>query len=549
MSLPSQQQPVQIHKERRRSFMDYGGANSFNNFASSFSRAQQYSGSSLLEQVEDDGGANRSASFSKKDSFLHSGTSRGDLAISPLNEEAIVDDEEAPRRPRRGDGDRLEYFSFPQPDESRVGDGVDGVSDLDEFTPLVPTSSKQSSFKSHRLPTGNSTSPQTIFNSINTLVGIGLLSIPFGFRQSGWIMGVALLLGSALSTNLTAKYLGRILKHHPHLFTYGDVSFAYGGKFFSILVTLFFVLDLIGAALTLILLFTDCFAIIWPHTVELKVLIVTIVFFTSLLPLNILSFFSLLGILATMGIIIVVVICGFLIDKSPGSLLEFAPTAAWPTSAKNLFFSFGIFMMPWGGHPVFPELYRDMRHPQKFTHASNISFSVTFLLDFAIGATGYLMYGAQVNDSIIKSLMQNANYPSWVNKALCLIMGILPISKLPLVIRPIISSYENILQIAPHFSQKSSTSRGALRVIVRFIFCCVLLLIALMFTSFGKLMSFLGSAICYTVCLTLPLLFYLQLNKSRIGSVERVLIQVGIVVSISCALLGTCASITTKSTT
>ena len=517
--------------------MDYGGANSFNNFASSFSRAQQYSGSSLMEQFED----GRTSSLIRH-SFLQPNFAQGEVSVSPFNESAVVDDEEGRRS--RG-SDRLEYFQFPQPGGG--GEREDSESFLDELTPLVPTISKQSSHKSFVLQLGNSTSPQTIFNSINTLVGIGLLTIPFGFRLSGWIMGVILLLGSALSTNLTAKYLGRILKRYPQLLTYGDISFAYGGKYFSILVTLFFVLDLIGAALTLILLFTDCFVFIWPHPIGLKVLIVSIVFFTSLLPLNILSFFSLMGILATMGIILVVVICGFLIDKSPGSLLQFASTSFLPSNSKDLFFSLGIFMMPWGGHPVFPELYRDMRHPQKFSHAANISFLVTFMLDFAIGATGYLMYGLHVNDSIIKSLMQNSSYPSWVNKALCLIMGILPISKLPLVTRPIISSYENVLKIAPHYNQKSNTKK-LLRIIVRVIFCSLLLLIALLFTSFGKLMSFLGSAICYTVCLTLPLLFYLHLNKSHIGFFERCLIKIGIVVSISCAVFGTYTSITAETT-
>ena len=69
-------------------------------------------------------------------------------------------------------------------------------------------------------------------------------------------------------------------------------------------------------------------------------------------------------------------------------------------------------MAPWGGHPVFPELYRDMRHPFKFTKSSNISFLVTYLLDFSIGATGYLMYGLMVDDSIVKSIMQNQIIPN-----------------------------------------------------------------------------------------------------------------------------------------
>lgn len=33
---------------------------------------------------------------------------------------------------------------------------------------------------------GQSTLPQTVFNSVNVLIGVGLLSLPLGIRYSGW---------------------------------------------------------------------------------------------------------------------------------------------------------------------------------------------------------------------------------------------------------------------------------------------------------------------------------------------------------------------------
>lgn len=33
---------------------------------------------------------------------------------------------------------------------------------------------------------GQSTMPQTVFNSVNVLIGIGLLSLPLGIKYSGW---------------------------------------------------------------------------------------------------------------------------------------------------------------------------------------------------------------------------------------------------------------------------------------------------------------------------------------------------------------------------
>lgn len=37
---------------------------------------------------------------------------------------------------------------------------------------------------------GQSTLPQTVFNSVNVLIGVGLLSLPLGIRYSGWYVDV-----------------------------------------------------------------------------------------------------------------------------------------------------------------------------------------------------------------------------------------------------------------------------------------------------------------------------------------------------------------------
>ncbi|KAG7856289.1 hypothetical protein KL939_003941 [Ogataea angusta] len=50
-----------------------------------------------------------------------------------------------------------------------------------------------------------STPVQTVFNSINVLIGLGILSIPLAFRLAGWVMGTAILTLAALSTRYTAR--------------------------------------------------------------------------------------------------------------------------------------------------------------------------------------------------------------------------------------------------------------------------------------------------------------------------------------------------------
>lgn len=505
--------------QRRRSILDIGGPNSLNNFASSYTRAQQYIGSTLIEQ----GGNLMENDPHMQEPYLGQ-------QQQPTDEEAIL-----------SDGGSLYEGAIASEGSSIIEDETTRL-----LTPqLSRITTKRSSFC---VITGNSTGPQTVFNSVNTLMGIGMLSLPFGFKIAGWLCGTLLLVGSALATNLTAKYLGHILRMNPHLSTYGDIAHEFGGKYFLYFVTLFFVIDLFGASLTLIILFADSFYIVWPNINGLKALIVSVVFILSLLPLNVLSILSLLGIFATLSILIVIISCGFLLNVSPGSLLTPAMTTILPSDPKNLLLALGIFMALWGGHPVFPELYRDMRHPAKYSRCSNISFSITFCLDYCIGAIGYLMFGLSVNDSVIRSLMTNPHYPAYINTILCILMGILPVSKLPLVTKPIITSYENLLGLTPKYVLMDKQGHmvdtyGIPRILARMAFCLVLLASALFFTSFGKLVAFLGSAICFTICLTLPLMFYLRLNRNNIGAPQAVFMKIGIAISIVAAIVGTYASI------
>lgn len=53
---------------------------------------------------------------------------------------------------------------------------------------------------------GTSTFTQAVFNILNILVGVGLLSVPFALKQAGWI-GLALLWGLGIITNYTGKAL------------------------------------------------------------------------------------------------------------------------------------------------------------------------------------------------------------------------------------------------------------------------------------------------------------------------------------------------------
>ncbi|ODV80685.1 uncharacterized protein CANTADRAFT_4700 [Suhomyces tanzawaensis NRRL Y-17324] len=518
-------------RTRRKSILDYGGANSINNFASSYTRAQKHLGSDLFANaIEDDVSPNTSPLIGAVADGI-------DEQFESLNG----------RRSDSGSYRSINEFHFPIDDQIK-GQSSLRTSPFGSASNATEQSSLLSSSSDHRkLATvyGSSTSAQTIFNAINSIMGMAMLSLPFGLRLSGWILGSCIYLASAVITSHTASILGKIIKRNPHLRSYSDISYLYGGKWFLILITIIFSLDLSGASLSLILLFSDSFNILVPGIAksEWKMMIVTSAFFLSFLPLSFLSIISLSGIICTLSVIVVFAMCGVFIDVKPGSLLNPEPTSFYPVNFMSLLLTLGIFMAPWGGHPMFPELYKDMKKPAKFDKCVRVTFSTTFILCYLLGVIGYLMYGLGSQDSIIKNVLSNDKYPNLIKNLFCLFMGILPVSKLPLTTRPLITVYESVLNVQPTTKKPGVQPHNIKKVILRFVFCCVLLAVSLLFSSFGKLVSFLGSAICFTICITLPLMFYLKFFNDELSWSHKLLLKVGIVLSMTGAIAGTYASI------
>ena len=100
----------------------------------------------------------------------------------------------------------------------------------------LPTAAKRLEFKNddidnrpgvyHRV--GNSTTEQALANSVNILLGVGTLSVPYALRESGWA-GIVVLLLLGATTNYTGKTLIRCqrrgsLPMRTNFNTYSDVN-------------------------------------------------------------------------------------------------------------------------------------------------------------------------------------------------------------------------------------------------------------------------------------------------------------------------------------
>jgi len=395
---------------------------------------------------------------------------------------------------------------------------------------------------------GQSTVYQTIFNSTNVLIGVGLLSLPMGIKYAGWICGMVFLALSALVTAYTARLLAKCMDVDAGLITFADLALVSYGPRARAVVSVLFTLELVAACVALVVLFADTLDLLIPGygVIQWKILCAFILLPLQFLPMKMLSFTSVIGIVSCFSIVTIVFIDGFIKPDFPGSLRTPAPTYLFPKKWSTLPLSFGLLMSPWGGHSVFPNIYRDMRHPYKFPKAIKVTFTFTYALDCATAVAGLLMFGDGVRDEITANIFQEKGYPDFLSIALCIFIAIIPLTKLPLNARPIVSTIEHFCGLkdtsmsdTPGLTGLSSATRGILIIIARVVVIVVIVCVAIVFPAFDSIMAFMGSSLCFTICVILPLMFYLKIFGKEISLRERILDWFLIVVCSIMAAIGT----------
>lgn len=82
-------------------------------------------------------------------------------------------------------------------------------------------------------------------------------------------------------------------------------------------------------------------------------------------------------------------------------------------------------------------------------------------------------------------------------------------------------------------------NRGLFRSVVRIVITTIILIIAVFVPSFDTVMSLMGSVFCFSICIILPLAFYLKIFGHEISANEKILDWFMIVVSVILAIVGT----------
>nr|PNR57939.1 hypothetical protein PHYPA_004933 [Physcomitrium patens] len=374
---------------------------------------------------------------------------------------------------------------------------------------------------------------QSLFNGMNVLTGVGILSTPYAAAKGGWL-SLILLLFFALICCYTAILLRRCLDSDPYIRSYRDVGEASFGKWGRWIVSILLYLELYAVTVEFLIMEGDNLAhrfpsasislgryILDPHEVFiiLSAAIMLPTVWLRKLPFQphlATRVVASLLIVLTVGRIGVLDGVGF---HHHGTLVHWngLPVAA------------GLCSFCYCGHAVFPSVYCSLRNRTQFSLVVVLSFILCTILYDGIAAMGYTMFGDELQSQITLNLPHEApasQFAIWVTL-------INPFAKYALTLTPVVVALEEFL---PHSVKGSREDMRFWGTILRTLIVISTVIVALSIPFFGLLMAFIGSLLSATVSIILPCLCYLkiyghQLSDPKVSCVGAVL-SLGILVAI-----------------
>ncbi|KAJ8455245.1 hypothetical protein ONZ45_g18997 [Pleurotus djamor] len=346
-----------------------------------------------------------------------------------------------------------------------------------------------------------------------------MLSEPLAYAYSGWIWGTVIVISYGYISCYTAKILASIIMSDGRLRSYSDIGRKAFGHHATIPISLLFCLELFTVSVVLVTLYADSLNTIMPQysSDTYKIWGLALLLPTVFMPLSLLSYASIMGILSIIFLIVVIFIDGFSKSVAPGSLWSPAETSLDIQSPEKLGLAFGLFMAGFSGHAVIPSLARDMADPSQFDSMINWAFLIATSIYAIIGSAGYLMFGNDVSEEISIDLLNTPGYSAALNQAVLWMLVISPLSKFALATQPLNTTIEILLgldsQVASpeEFSGKASP-RGAciplkriLHILQRAGLTVASVAASIFIPEFSSVMAFLGAFSAFVLCVIGPI--------------------------------------------
>ncbi|CAL0299939.1 unnamed protein product [Lupinus luteus] len=379
----------------------------------------------------------------------------------------------------------------------------------------------------------------TCLNGLNTLSGVGILSVAYALASGGWL-SLILLFAISMVAFYTGILVKRCMDMNCTIKTYPDIGHLAFGNIGKLIVSATMYTELYLVVTGFLILEGDNLNNLFQNTEieigglaiggkQLFVILVGLIILPTVLldDLSLLSYISASGVLAC-----VIIICSIFSTATFDGEIGFHEKGTlinWngiPTAVS-------LYAFCYCAHPVFPSLYNSMRNKHQFSNVLLICFVLSTVGYASVAIIGYLMFGAEVESQITLNLPINrissriAIYTTLVN----------PISKYAVMVTPITNALKDLL---PHQYKKNRL----IGILINTTLVISTIIVALTVPFFAYLTSLVGAFLSITASIILPCCCYLKISGTynKFGC-ETVAIIIIILLGVVIGIFGTYTSL------
>jgi len=430
---------------------------------------------------------------------------------------------------------------------------------------------------------------QCVFNTANTLMGMGIISLPFCLRTAGWLGGLVALTIFGAVTWWTSILIGRALNGDPRtrslafknnttrhgeqddgngeklvrlrrqLTSFPDIAREAFGQNANIVLSSVLYFELFSALAVFFVSLGDHLHSLIPsisethHMMMMSILLIvpTVICKTP----RLLSYLSAVGTFTTVALVLSVFFAAVWEGDIASEMVVGGATSPQTTtiaaagstaqSFHSMFIptglpvSLGLVAYCFGGHAVVPSIYNSMARPQDYERMIGYSYMLVMTCCMLVAVSGYYMFGSTVSDQVTLSLERAPIDAESAMRVLTWLMVVTSLSKFTLYLFPLALGVEEI--IAPYVPTDQVMELSFM--IIKLTLIASSLFVGICIPSFAFLCSVIGLICTVIVSVIFPAAAHLKLFGPHLKDWEKRVDYLFIFGGSAVAIFGTVATV------